>query len=281
MKSPLTAFRQVRDDSCHYDSVLGILLTHTALGGLSGVTLKPFTAAPIPATDPDAIGVLGRGSSLRRAKRLSFLDSFLTANFRSSDIDAAGIECLLKDSTIRCFGASCEPLLRIGDLVRYDVVEYCVTNGPSERTYSKPERVGLRVRHLRDEFLDLLEDRFDGALPGTGLTALAYAAHEFDTDAVFVAGFDFYEADYASMTLSDAYDQQGDPTLSETEWIEKHATQKEMFVSIAELCTETDFYVLTEAEFAPPVGNVTTFGPNDTISTNELRRRAGFEKDLQ
>lgn len=289
MISAWEKFRTVRADSVHYDSLPGILLTHTPLGRVSGPILglahrslrRGSGSENCPSTD--AIGVLGRGASLRRSGALSFLDEFITANFRSDDLNVDELRSLIRKCDIRCMGGTGEPLLEIPDLLRYNIVEYLVTNphpdtidgeGPS-RIYRKPESVGLETRYLPDSVMSVKQEYFPDRSFGTGVLALATAAIELQKSKVFVAGIDFYEAEYATKSRREAYEAK-ERNLTYEEWLQKHDGQKETVRLLTEFCSDTEFYFLTNASFKPDLENVSVFGPDREVTAEELRLIAGI-----
>lgn len=291
-----TRLRETLENSCHYDTYVGVAISHTRLGFLTGPLLR--TAYRLQETlgrrlpwgalgDPEAAAVLGRGRSLQRTEAFAPIDVFVTANFRTSDLSAEPVASLLRGKRIVCFGRHCEPLVSIRQLLRYNVVDYRLTwlapdGSPDwwrrERVHRKPESVGLDPAFLPETVGDFFRETFPDEGPGTGLTCVIYAAAVLECDHVFIAGIDFYDDKYASgRSLEEAYEEQK-VARGKTfeEWREGHEAMKDSLNRIVERFTETTFHLVTNSDaYEGSADNVVVYGPDDDIDEETVRSAVG------
>jgi hypothetical protein len=259
------------------------LVTETPVSRLTGLVLAPFWDAywgfhsDSPANESNAIGVLGRGDSLRKVPYLSFLGQFIIVNSFNEELQMDAVYSTLKNARIIHMINSEEPVLHPKYLLSLDIAWYqfnrLAPNGESvrwrePRTKRRPEALGLEFEYLPEDFEKFMADQLpprvakelpeesgEHPYPGnTGLIAVLYAASSLNKDHIYVADIDFYERDYLSLDLDEKFD---DARLS----AHKKAGQrmKVVFTDIARRFPETEFHVITHSSYDPDLPNVTVY----------------------
>src|SRR3989344_6220084 len=223
-----------------YISMLPVLIPIGFLMNLRKAVLTPR------AEKTDAIGVLGRGVSLKEASQLAFLDDFIIVNMEAKDLNTEPVRSLLKGKRIIHFVNIGEGVLPPLQLLRYSVYRYVIArlkpDGSSAvmrspRKVYATERFGFKTDYLPEEMAPYLKDA-----PNAGMVAIVYAAVALKKRHIYMAGFDFYQTGYLTGPLRESEPEL--PTIASEKMIRYIGNFMAQY-------PDTNFHFVTASSFNP------------------------------
>lgn len=204
----------------------------------------------------DAIGILGRGVSLKRCGCLNFLDEFIIVNTFNRELQQEPVKSLLKGKRITHLVNMCEVVLPPDLLVKYNVYKYLITRLKPDgslkwfrqrRVNRNIERAGFKAERMPETVAPYLENAC-----GAGTVSIIYAAIGLKKKHIYIAGIDFYEADYFTKSLKSKL--KIEPNLTEI-----GIGMRAYITDFAARHLDINFYFITESSFQPDLPNVKVY----------------------